>query len=86
MEFFFQHEQEDYTIEHHYIFIYAPINYQLQELNNQFSKNIVQLFIINSSLIFERYTTFFRLDDIYLLINKFYLQEFIIHEKLFVEM
>jgi UDP-N-acetylglucosamine pyrophosphorylase len=62
------------------IYFYVAINFQLQKSNQKFSEPI-ELFILNSSLDTREAHEYFRIDDICLLINKFYLEDFIDHEK-----
>jgi hypothetical protein len=78
-----RNQQADFTIEHHYrvdIF-YATIDFQLQELNRQFSENAIELFILGSAFDPRVARDSFRIDDICRLVNKFYPQDFTDHEK-----
>jgi hypothetical protein len=52
----------------------------LQELNRRFSEDAIELLILGSALDPRVACDFFRIDDICLLVNKFY-QDFTDHEK-----
>jgi hypothetical protein len=60
---------------------YAAIDFQLQELNRQFSEDAVELLILGSALDPRVARDSFRIDDICRLVNKFYPQDFTDHEK-----
>ncbi|KAL9668111.1 hypothetical protein QQ045_002486 [Rhodiola kirilowii] len=68
------HQQNRITIEHYYrvdIF-YTVIDSQLQELNNRFNDDTVELIILSSTLDPKELRTTLRVDDICKLVDKFY--------------
>ncbi|CAM8920228.1 unnamed protein product [Rhodiola kirilowii] len=68
------HQQNRITIEHYYkvdIF-YTVIDSQLQELNNRFNDDTVELIILSSALDPKELRTTLRVDDICKLVEKFY--------------
>ncbi|KAL9668363.1 hypothetical protein QQ045_002744 [Rhodiola kirilowii] len=68
------HQQNRITIEHYYrvdIF-YTMIDSQMQELNNRFNDDNVELIILSSALDPEELRTTLRVDDICKLVEKFY--------------
>ena len=78
-----RHQQAYFTIEHYYcvdIFC-ATIDSQLQELNCRFSEQAVELLILGSTLDPRVVRESFRINDIFQLVNKFYLQDFTNTEK-----
>jgi hypothetical protein len=78
-----RHQQDDFTIEHHYrvdIFC-AAIDSQLQELNHRFNEHAVELLVLSSALDPYQARQSFRINDICLLVTKFYPQDFTEHEK-----
>jgi hypothetical protein len=64
-----------------WIFFYAAIDSQLQELNRRFSEQAVELLILSSALDPRVARESFRIDDICQLVNKFYPQDFTDLEK-----
>ena len=79
-----RHQQDDITIGHHYkVDIFnTVIDSQLQELNNKFNDNIVELIILSSALDPREMRISFRIDDICKLVKKFYPKDFVEHEML----
>ena len=78
-----RHQQDDFTIEHHYqvnIFC-ATIDSQLQELNHRFNEHAVELLVLSSALDPYQACQSFRINDICLFVTKFYPQDFMKHEK-----
>ena len=78
-----RHQQDDFTIEHHYrmdIFCVA-IDSQLQELNHRFNEHAVELLVLSSALDPYQARPSFRINDICLLVSKFYQQDFTEYEK-----
>ncbi|KAK2654057.1 hypothetical protein Ddye_013913 [Dipteronia dyeriana] len=77
-------QQENYTIEQYYWvdLFYAAIDSQLQELNNRFSEQAIELLILSTTLEPREGYESFRIDDICKLVNKFYPHDFADHEKL----
>ncbi|CAM8890422.1 unnamed protein product [Rhodiola kirilowii] len=68
------HQQNRITVEHYYkvdIF-YTVIDSQLQELNNRFNEDTVELLILCSALDPKELRTSVRVDDICKLVQKFY--------------
>ena len=81
-------QQANYTIEQYYqvdIF-YAAIDSQLQELNNRFSEQTIELVILSTALEPREGYEYFRIDDICKLVNTFYPHDFADHEKLQLKM
>ena len=78
------HQDSHVTIEHHYkVDIFnAVIDTQLQELNNKFNDNTVELLILSSALDPREMQISFRIDDIHKLVQKFYPLDFAEHEML----
>ncbi|KAK2638154.1 hypothetical protein Ddye_025949 [Dipteronia dyeriana] len=81
-------QQENYTIEQYYRvdLFYAAIDSQLQELNNRFSEQAVELLIHSTGLEPREGYEAFNIDDICKLVNKFYPHDFTDHEKLQLKM
>ncbi|KAK2655113.1 hypothetical protein Ddye_008165 [Dipteronia dyeriana] len=81
-------QQENYTIEQYYKvdLFYAAIDSQLQELNNRFSEQAIELLILSTTLEPRKEYESFRIDDICKLVNKFYPHDFPDHEKLQLKM
>ncbi|CAM8948867.1 unnamed protein product [Rhodiola kirilowii] len=72
------HQQNRVTVEHYYrvdIF-YTVIDSQLQELNNRFNDDSVELIILSSALDPKELRTTLRVDDICKLVEKFYPLDF----------
>jgi hypothetical protein len=72
-----RHQQANFTIEQHYrvdIFC-ASIDSQLQELNHWFSEHAVELLILGLALDPRASHESFRIDDIYQLVNKFFIRK-----------
>ena len=69
-----RHLQDDFTIEHHYRvdLFYAARDSQLHELNCRFTEDAVELLIRSSAFESKEAYESFRLNDILLLVNKFY--------------
>jgi hypothetical protein len=59
-----------------YLFLYAVIDSLLHELNHQFSEHVRELLMLRSAIDSKEMHESFRIDDICLLVNNFYLQEF----------
>ncbi|XP_028085633.1 uncharacterized protein LOC114286660 [Camellia sinensis] len=77
-------ERDQLTMEHHFrvdIFM-VTVDSQLQELNNRFKKDVMELFVLSSALDpRDRYRSF-KIEDIFKLANKFYPMDFSEQEKL----
>ncbi|XP_075640225.1 uncharacterized protein LOC142611967 [Castanea sativa] len=78
-----RHQQDYFTIEHHYrVDIFnATIDSIIQELNRRFSEHVVELLRLSSALDPREACESFRIEDILLLVNKFYPQDFTDLEK-----
>lgn len=77
-----RHQQDQFTIEHHYkidIFL-AVIDTQLQELNNKFNEKTTELLVLSSALDPKEMRISMKIDDIDKLVKKFYPQDFAEHE------
>jgi glycine cleavage system regulatory protein len=77
-------KQKSVTVEHHYrvdIFT-AIIDQQLQELNNRFNEQAIDLFKLSTALDLRNSYKLFNVEDICLLVNKFYSQDFSDQEKI----
>ncbi|KAL5774680.1 hypothetical protein ACOSP7_012237 [Xanthoceras sorbifolium] len=77
------HKKEHITIEHHYrveIFT-ATIDSQLQELNNRFSEQAMELLTLSSALDPRDSFKSFNIDNICKLADKFYPMDFTEHER-----
>ncbi|KAF5458222.1 hypothetical protein F2P56_022269, partial [Juglans regia] len=75
--------QVDKSMEHHFridIFT-ATIDFQLQELNNRFNENTMELLILSAALSPKGAYKSFKIDDICKLVEKFYPQDFTEQEK-----
>ena len=59
----------------------AAIDSQLQELNHRFNEHAVELLVLSSTLDPYQARQSFRINDICLLVTKFYPQDFTEHEK-----
>ncbi|KAL9690549.1 hypothetical protein QQ045_010951 [Rhodiola kirilowii] len=68
------HQRNGITVEHYYkVYIfYTVIDSQLQELNNRFNEDTVELLILCSALDPKELRTSVRVDDICKLVQKFY--------------
>ncbi|XP_060966863.1 uncharacterized protein LOC133035121 [Cannabis sativa] len=75
-------QQDAITVEHYYIvdLFNSVIDFQLQELNNKFNDNTVELLILSSTLDPREMHTSFRIDDICKLVQIFYLRDFTEYE------
>ncbi|KAJ6811556.1 zinc finger MYM-type protein 1-like [Iris pallida] len=73
-----RHPPDDITIEQHYRrnFFYEAIDSQLQELNDRFSEHAMELLILSSAINPQDSSRSFRVDDICLLVDKFYPHDF----------
>ena len=82
------HQQDDITIEHYYKVNICNdmIDSQLQELNDKFNYNMVELLILSSALDLREMQTSFKIDDICKLVRKFYLQDFAEYEMIQLRM
>ena len=72
------------TVEHHYrvdIFT-AIIDQQLQELNNRFNEQAIELLKLSTTLDPRNSYKLFNVEDICLLVNKFYPEDFPDQEKI----
>ena len=83
-----RHQQDEITVEHYYkVDIFnAVIDSQLQELNNKFNDNTVELIVLSSALDPREMHVSFRIDDICKLVQKFYQQDFAEHEMMQLRM
>jgi hypothetical protein len=72
------HQQDHITIEHYYHFdiFNATIDFQLQELDNRFSKGVMELLTLSSALDPNDAYKSFNIDDICRLAVKYYLLDF----------
>ena len=61
----------------------ATIDSQLQELNHRFNEYAVELLVLSSALDPYQTRQSFRINDICLLVTKFYQQDFTEHKKRF---
>ena len=66
-----RHQQDDITVKQYY-----KIDSQLQELNDKFNDNTVELLILSSFLDTREMHVSFRIGDIYKLVKKNYPQDF----------
>ncbi|KAM6553414.1 hypothetical protein CsatB_014176 [Cannabis sativa] len=75
-------QQDAITVEHYYRvdLFNSVIDFQLQELNNKFNNNTVELLILSSALDPREMHTSFRIDDICKLVQKFYPRDFTEYE------
>ena len=77
-------KQKSVTVEHHYrvdIFT-AIIGQQLQELNNRFNEQAIELLKLSTSLDPRNSYKLFNVEDKCLLVDKFYPQDFSDQEKI----
>jgi glycine cleavage system regulatory protein len=77
-------KQKSVTVEHHYrvdIFT-AIIDQQLQELNNRFNEQAIELLQLSTALDLRNSYKLFNAEDICLLVDKFYPQDFSDQEKI----
>ena len=79
-----QHQQNKINMEHHYYFdiFNEVIDFQLQELNNRFSAQAMDLLTLSSVLDPKKEYKSFNIDDICTLVVKYYLFGFIEQERL----
>ncbi|XP_073119744.1 uncharacterized protein [Henckelia pumila] len=79
-----RHQQDEITVEHYFKFdlFNVVIDSQLQELDNKFNDNTVELIILSSTLDPREMHNAFRIDDICRLVQKFYPKDFAEHEML----
>ena len=80
-------QQDNVTIEHHYqvnIF-YAAIDSQLQKLNYRFNKDAMELLRLRLALEPWDALNSFRISDLFLLVKKFYPQDFTDYDKQVLE-
>ncbi|KAL5825154.1 hypothetical protein ACOSQ3_021217 [Xanthoceras sorbifolium] len=77
------HKKEHITIEHHYRveMFTATIDSQLQELNNRFTEQAMELFTLSSALDPRDGFKSFNIDNICKLADKFYPMDFTKHER-----
>jgi glycine cleavage system regulatory protein len=71
-------KQKSVTVEHHYrvdLFT-AIIDQQLQELNNRFNEQAIELLKLSTTLDLRNSYKLFNVEDICLLVDKFYPQDF----------
>ena len=76
-------QRANVTLEHHYridIFI-AAIDSQLHELDSRFCEQTMELLFLNAALDPKDAYTKFKIDDICRLVEKYYLEDFIEHER-----
>uniref|UniRef100_A0A7N2MLC1 DUF4371 domain-containing protein n=1 Tax=Quercus lobata TaxID=97700 RepID=A0A7N2MLC1_QUELO len=82
-----RNQQDNVTIEHHYLvnIFYATIDSQLQELNYQFNEDAMELLRLSSALEPQEALKSFRSSDLCLLVKNFYPQDFIDYDKQVLE-
>jgi len=81
-----RHKKKSVTVEHHYrVDIFTPIiDQQLQELNNRFNKQAIELLKLSTILNPKNSYKLFSVEDICLLVNKFYHEDFSNQEKIYL--
>ncbi|XP_028063439.1 uncharacterized protein LOC114266723 [Camellia sinensis] len=81
------HQKDHITIEHHFQVDIVTIicDSQLQELNNRFKEDVMELLILSYALDPRDDYSSFKIEDICKLANQFYPNDFIVQEKIYLK-